>query len=481
MQQIKFGTSGWRGIISDDFTFENVKIVVQAIADFIKQTKTKNKGSLDSNLSVVIGYDTRFLSKEFAQKAAMVLAANNIRAYLSCRDVPTPVIAYYICRQKMQGGINFTASHNPAEYNGIKFSRFSGGPALPEETKIIEKKCVILKKKGIKIKEMPLKEGLEKKLIKYVDLQKIYMRRINQLVDLKMIGKRRPKIIVDLMYGTGRNYLDDILQEAGCRVKRLHDWIDAYFGGHTPEPSFKNMSEAASLIKKEKASLVLGLDGDADRFGIIDADGSFISPNQVLALLLAHLLKTRKWKGVVARSVATSSFVDAIAKKHGIPVRETPVGFKYIGDIMTKEEMIIGGEESGGLTIKGHIPEKDGILACLLIAEMVAYEKKSIKEILKNLYKEFGLFLTDRINFRLTTEKMEQLKKRLKENPPSKFGDLKVSELITIDGFKFVLQDTSWVMIRFSGTEPVVRYYIETNSQSKMRKLTEAGKLLVTK
>ena len=479
MQQIKFGTSGWRGIISDDFTFENVKIVVQAIADYIIKTNIKNRNSARPLPCVIVGYDTRFLSKEFAEKAACILAANNIRAYLAKRDVPTPVIACYICQQKMQGGVNFTASHNPAEYNGIKFSRLSGGPALPEETKKIEEKCLHIKNRGFKIKEMHLKEGLEKRLIKYVEPRGIYIRRIKELVDLEVIRKKRLKVVVDLMYGTGRDYLDALLEEAGCKVKRLHNWPDAYFGGHQPEPSFENMSEAISHIKKEKVSLGLGLDGDADRFGIIDSDGTFISPNQVLALLLSHLLKRRKWKGVVARSVATSSFVDAVAREYGIPVRETPVGFKYIGDIMTNEKMIIGGEESGGLTIKGHVPEKDGILTCLLIAEMVAYEGKSLKKILEGLYKRVGLFLTDRINLRLTVNKMQALKKRLKENPPSKIGDLKVSKLITIDGFKFILEDASWVMIRFSGTEPVVRYYIETNSNAKLKKLKEVGKEII--
>ena len=474
MQKIKFGTSGWRAVISDEFTYENVKIVTQAIAEHIKSLKSKR-----SVCSVIVGYDTRFLSEDFALTTSRVLAANGIRVLLTKRDVPTPVIAYEIIRRKLDGGINFTASHNPAEYNGIKFSSDWGGPALPRTTGDIEKRCRSLIINRKLPKEMPLAEGIKKGLIQYIEPRLTYIKRLKQLVDLKAIKKAKLKFIVDLMYGTGRGYLDSILFETGCKGKVLHDWRDVLFGGSSPEPALKNLTELLNVMKKDKYNIGLGVDGDADRFGIIDSDGSFISPNQVLALLTDYLIKTRNSRGMVARSVMTSSFVDAVARKHGIEVRETPVGFKYIGDILVNEDMIIGGEESGGLTVGGHIPEKDGILACLLMAEMVAVEKKSIRKILQDLYKQVGTFLSDRINVRLTPERMEKLKSRLKNNPPDKIAGLKVKELITIDGFKFILDDNSWTGIRLSGTEPVVRIYVESNTKAKIAKLKGAAEKLV--
>ena len=492
MKKIKFGTSGWRAVISDEFTYKNVKIVTQAIADHVKdslafrvQRSGKRKQNLSSNNErsvpgIIIGYDTRFLSEEFAQIAAEILAGNGIKVFLTKRDVPTPVIAYEIMRRKLNGGINFTASHNPPEYNGIKFSSAWGGPALPQATQDIEKRCQSLISNRNLPKEISLNEGIKKGLIQYIDPRSLYIQRLKDLVDLNAIKKSKLKVIVDVMYGTGRDYLDTILMKAGCKVKILHDWRDVLFGETAPEPSLKNLAELLAIIKHNKYAIGLGTDGDADRFGIVDSDGTFISPNQVLALLTNYLIQQKKWRGVVARSVMTSSFIDAIANKYGIEVRETPVGFKYIGEILVNEDMIIGGEESGGLTIKGHIPEKDGILACLLMTEMVAVQKKSIKKILENLYKKVGTFLSDRINFRISPERMEQLKEKLKNNPPNEIAGAKVKELITIDGFKFILADNSWVGIRLSGTEPVVRVYVESSSKKKIEKLKKsAGKLVM--
>jgi len=272
-----------------------------------------------------------------------------------------------------------------------------------------------------------------------------------------------------------------LLKEAGVKIHLLHNWRDVLFGGRPPEPSYENIPELVSIVKKEKCHLGLGTDGDADRFGIIDEKGNYIQPGHVIALLLAHLQKTRKWQGVVARSVMTTNFIDAIAQKYGVTVRETPVGFKYIGNILVKEDLIIGGEESGGLTVHGHVPEKDGILACLLVAEMVAYQKKPLSRILADLYKEVGVFLFERINFHVTTDRMAELKQALKENPPAYIAGIKVRKIVTIDGFKFILEDGSWVGLRLSGTEPVIRYYAEANSQAKLKKLISAGKNLVHK
>ncbi|MFH1239160.1 MAG: phosphoglucomutase/phosphomannomutase family protein [bacterium] len=475
---IKFGTSGWRAIISDEFTYRNVRIVTQAIADHLKDTsKVKSQ---NSTLKVIVGFDPRFLSPEFARTSAQVLAASGIKVLLCQRDVPTPTVAYEIMRQKLDGGINFTASHNPSEYNGLKFSSSWGGPALPATTSDIEKRCQALIRRYEPIGEISLDEGKKRGLIQEIDPRNSYIKRIKELVDLGAIKKARLKVVADVMYGTGRDYLDTILKEAGCKVKVLHNWRDVLFGGMSPEPALKNLKEMLGIMKAEKYNLGLGIDGDADRFGIVDSDGTFIPPNQVLALLADYLIISRGWGGVVARSVMTSSFVDAVANKYGVTVRETPVGFKYISGILVNEDMIIGGEESGGLTIKGHVPEKDGILACLLMAEMVAVRKKNIREILKDLYKEVGTFLSDRINLRVSAEKMEQLKTGLKNNPPAEIAGLKVKTLVTIDGFKFMLEDNSWVGIRLSGTEPVVRVYVDSNSPAKMAKLKKAAEKLVS-
>jgi len=473
MVKIKFGTAGWRAVISDEFTMGNVRLVTQAIANYIKEQETNGKHQ------AVVGYDTRFMSENFAKVSSRVLAANGIKASVTIRDVPTPAFAYEILGRRASGGINFTASHNPPEYNGIKFSPSWGGPALPETTSAIEKSCALLMEGKSSVRDIPWEEGKEKGLIEYVDPRPKYIKRISELVNLEGIKKAKLKIAVDLMYGTGRDYLDAILKQAGCEVIVLHNWRDVLFGGYPPEPSFAYLGELVKKVGEENCDLGLATDGDSDRFGIVDSDGTFISPNQVLALLLNHLVKTRNWKGLVVRSVMTTSFVDAIAGIHGIGVKETPVGFKYIAEVMQDSEMVIGGEESGGLTIHGHIPEKDGILACLLIAEMVAFEGKSIGEILADLYKKVGLFLSERINFHLKEDKMEDLKARLGKDLPKKIAGLKVERVVNLDGLKFLLADGSWLGIRLSGTEPVARLYVEAHGTEKLEKLKEAGKELI--
>jgi len=472
MVNIRFGTAGWRAIISDEFTIDNVRLVTQAIANYIK----KERGG---GYEVLVGYDTRFMSENFARVSSCVLAANGIKALLTVRDIPTPALAYEILRRKAKGAINFTASHNPPEYNGIKFSPSTGGPALPETTIAIEKNCSLLMEGKSSVKDIPWEEGKDRGLIEYIDPQLEYIKRINELVNLEEMKRAKLRIAIDLMYGTGRDYLDAILKEVGCEVTVIHNWRDVLFGGFPPEPSLSYLEELVQTVKKEDCDLGLAIDGDSDRFGIVDSDGTFIPPNQVLALLLDHLVKTRGWKGVVARSVMTTSFVDAIASHYGIRVKETPVGFKYIAQVMLEDNMVIGGEESGGLTIRGHIPEKDGILACLLIAEMVAFAGKSIGEILDDLHKKVGLFLNERINFHLSEKEMERFKAKLKKSLPQEISGLKVERIVNLDGLKFILADGSWLGIRLSGTEPVVRLYIEAHGEGELERLREAGRRLI--
>jgi len=469
--KIKFGTSGWRGVIAEDFTFERVRIVVQAIADHLTAQGLKDKG-------VVVGYDTRFLSERFAAESVRVFAANGIRSFLSNRDVPTPAVAFDIIRRKAAGGINFTASHNPPEYNGLKFSPAWGGPALPETTKDIETRANALLDRN-SINAMPLVEAKQKGLVEDADLRKIYLDDLRKKIDLEAIKKAKLKVAVDLLYGTGRDYLDTVLKDAGCTVTVIHGHRDALFGGRSPEPSEENLFELSATMKKGKFDIGLAVDGDADRFGVMDTDGTYINPNQVLALVLDYLCRSRGWKGGAARSIATSHLVDAVAKKHGIEVYETGVGFKYIGDLLVQGKIIFGGEESAGMTIKDHVPEKDGIIACMLVAEMVSQEKRPIKELLKRLYKEVGTILNDRVNIRLTEVNQKLVAERLAQ-PLTELGGLRVKgKKATADGTKYMLDDDSWVLMRASGTEPVVRIYVEAESEAKIQNLIEAGKKFI--
>ncbi|MFC1566599.1 phosphoglucomutase/phosphomannomutase family protein [bacterium] len=469
---IKFGTSGWRAIIADEFTYQNVGIVSQAIADYLNKTRMKSK-------EIVVGYDTRFMSFDFAKHSSQVLAANGFVALLSDESVPTPTISYEIIRRKACGGINITASHNPPEYNGIKFSPSWGGPALPETTKKIELNCNIISKNSKKVKIIDFDEAVKKKKIKVLSFKKAYLNRLSQLVDMEVIKKSKIKVAVDVMNGAGIGYFNELFDKYKINYQLFNTNRDCMFGGHHPEPNKEHLSEIANLVKKKKFDIGIATDGDADRFGIIDKDGSFITPNEIIAVLLNHLVKTRKWKGICARSVMTTSLIDAVAKKWNVKLKETPVGFKYIGDILINEPFIVGGEESGGLSIRGHVPEKDGLIACLLAVEVMAIEKKSIKQILKELYKEVGYYETARENFRLNKKQMHALKKRLKGEKPQTLAGKKVTEVVTLDGYKFVLESGEWIGIRLSGTEPVVRCYVDAHSNAGMKKLLNAGKKLV--
>ncbi len=470
MTRIAFGTSGWRGIIADDFTFRNVKVVSQAIADYLKASGEADKG-------VIIGRDTRFMGRLFTEKAAQVLAGSGIKALLCDRDVPTPVIAFEILRRAAAGGINFTASHNPPEYNGIKFSPSWGGPALPETTKEIERLANAMMGQG-GYSEISLEEARQRGLLELIDPRKSYLSALEQKIDfeaLKSIGK----LALNPLYGTARGYLDAPLKERSVSYTIINDHLDPYFGGQPPEPSEAHIPDFISLVKSDPAiSLGLATDGDADRFGIIDADGSFIEPNYIIALLLDYLIRVRKISGGVARSVATSHFVDAVAKKHGVPVYETPVGFKYIGELITQDKIVIGGEESAGLTIKGHVPEKDGILACFLVAEMVAREGKTVRELLEQMYDKVGRFITRRDNLKLSPE-LEAAYPTKVAAVPKEIAGTKVKDVVTVDGVKLILEDGSWILFRKSGTEPVVRLYGEASTEARLTEVMAAGKSFI--
>ncbi|GHT61134.1 phosphoglucomutase [Endomicrobiia bacterium] len=470
---IKFGTSGWRGIIAEEFTYDNVAIVTQAIANLINEEHRKTA------VSVIVGYDTRFMSENFAKTASEILVGNGIKVLLCNRDTPTPVIAYNVINSKLAGGINFTASHNLYKYNGLKYSSKWGGAALPETTQKIEKYCALIQ--GINIKFIPFDLAVKRKLIEIYNPRPVYMKKIKELVDFKALRKSKIKAATDVLHGTGNNYLDALLEDAGICNVTINKNRDTMFGGGAPEPSEKNLTELARLVKQGPYKLGLSVDGDADRFGVIDSDGTFITPNQAIPVLLYHLNKTRGWTGIVAKTVMTTHLVNKLAAKIGVDVVETPVGFRYIGDIMVNnpDKFIIGGEESGGLTIRGHIPEKDGILACLLVVEAVVMSKKSIAELLKDVKKLTGEVLTSRLNFSLPRQTFQAFRDTLKNKTCKSIAGMKIQKRITIDGDKFILDDNTWIGFRLSGTEPVVRIYAESDSQTKLNKILKAGKAFI--
>jgi len=464
---IKFGTSGWRAIMAEEFTFANVRRVVQAIATHLKQT--------EPGKPVVVGYDPRFLSPEFAQTTAEILAKNGLSVLLSKAVVPTPTVAFQVMHHKAAGSINFTASHNPAAYNGLKFNMSNGAPSSSEVTHAIEDLVI----SSTQLVAAVAEGEANTKLIKRFDPKPAYMAKLKKIINVKALKKSKMKIGVDALYGAGMGYVDEFLREAGCKPTVLHAWRDVTFGGMSPEPAEEQLKELVKTMRKEKLVMGLATDGDADRFGIVDTDGTLLAPNDILPIVLQHLVKTRGWKGLVVRSVMTSHFIDAVAKHYGLEIKETPVGFKYIAEAMQAGGFLMGGEESGGMTIQGHVPEKDGILACLLMAEVRAVEKKSFKDILKDLRKLVGPYYSDRVNLHLPEATMQAVRQRMSTLTPNKIEHLNVKKIVRLDGFKFIFDDDSWMGIRLSGTEPVVRLYLEAHSTKKLEDLKKIGTRLI--
>jgi len=466
MSNIKFGTSGWRAIIAEDFTFENVRLATAAVAEFLRKARPQPK--------LIVGYDTRFQAVAFAWECAELLSAREVQVFYCQSPTPTPAISYEILRRQTDGGINFTASHNPGEYCGLKFSTPDGAPALPEVTQKIESNIEQLRRQKPVYDEWTPNP----RLIEKIDPTSEYLKMLGSKVDLELIRRSGINISYDPLYGTARGYLDKILMDWDIPVRTIHNYRDVLFGGRPPEPSEENLADLREDLSQSHSKLGLATDGDADRFGILDANGDFILPNQIIALLFDYLLETRGWSGGAARSVATSHFMDAVARAQGRKLYETPVGFKYIGELIKEDKIIIGGEESAGLTIKGHVPEKDGILACLLVTEMVARRGQSLHQQLEELQKKLGYFFTIRLNLHLSPELKEKLKSRL-ENPPTRLGKKQVAELNRMDGLKMIFEDGTWVLLRLSGTEPVARCYVEAHSQKALDHLTQLARQFI--
>ena len=466
MAIIKFGTSGWRAIIADDFTFANVRLATEAIGRYVKRG--------NSSPVLLVGYDTRFASEHFGREVARVLSSQNIRARLCSQAVPTPAVAFTIVREKLDGAINITASHNPGEYNGLKFSTSDGAPALPEVTSEIEKKIVQLQQSNWEFSAKP-----NDMLIETVDIGPAYLRDLATKVDLKKIRDANLSLAYDALHGSGGGYLDGLLRQDNIPVMVLHATRDVYFGGHHPEPADEQLGELKAAMKKNWLRLGLATDGDADRFGVLDEGGEFIYPNELISMLLDYLIESRGWPGGVARTVATTHLIDRVARLHKREVLETPVGFKYIGEYIKEGRIVLGGEESAGLSIRGHVPEKDGILACLLITEMLASRGKSLKNQLKDLFSKVGEVYNRRLNVKLDPAISAQVRQKIASDV-HEFHGRRVLGQNRVDGLKLLFEDGSWVLMRASGTEPVVRYYAESTSQADLDRLLEYGKQWIT-
>jgi phosphoglucomutase len=456
---IKFGTSGWRAIIAEEFTVANVRKAVSGIARYVASKKA-------SGARVIVGRDPRYMGERFVAIAAEVLGFFGVQPLVIAEPAPTPAISYEVIRAKADGAINFTASHNPPEYSGIKFSTPDGAPALPEATSAIE---ALIAGNG------DISGGPAKAAPQSIDPKPAYLARLKEIVDLELIRASGLKVVFDPLWGAARGYSDELLREAGIPVSTVHDVRDVLFGGHAPEPEDHLLNEMRQQMKATGARIGVATDGDADRFGIVDEDGAFIQPNYIIAVLFDYLVESRGWKNGVAKSVSTTNMINALAEHHNVPLYETPVGFKYIGELIKQDKIAIGGEESAGLSIRHHVPEKDGVLAGLLCCEAVARRKTSIGAQIKDLFGKVGSFYARRENFSLTPEVKAKFTSKMKSDPAELSG-LKVKQLVRSDGLKVVLEDGSWVCYRVSGTEPVVRIYSEAKSEQDLARLAAAAK-----
>lgn len=449
--------------MGEEFTFQNVRLVIQAAANYLSKKYSGKK------VSVVVNYDTRFLSDRFAFEAAKILSHNMIHVYLSDRDAPSQAQALQIIKRGAQAGFNFTASFNPPEYNGLKFNTETGAPALSEVTEKIEEELDLLTTEYSFCPLYPNEEFIEK-----IDLQRDYLSFIQNKIDFNIIRKSKIKVAVDLLYGTSREYLDEIFEENNVPVEEIHGYVDPYFGGIAPSCSEENMKELKAFVKEKGCQIGIATDADGDRFGILDEKGNFVIQNLIVSLVLDYLVTKKKWRGGVARSVATTHLVDRIAREYDLPIYRTPVGFKYIADLFLKKKIMFGAEESACMAIKDHLPEKDGIFAGLLVVEMMATMGKTLTEMIADLFDKYGKRVGQQKNIPLTAER-EKILMELKQNPPEKLGDREVLDSLFTDGVKFNFSEDDWLLLRPSGTEPLVRCYAEAGSRKEVDVLMQKG------
>lgn len=467
LKNINFGTDGWRSTVDEDFNEENVLLVSRGISRYLAETGNSNKGC-------VVAYDTRKGSKELAYLIAGVLVENGIDAYLMETFSPTPVAAYAVKKLESAGAVMITASHNPPDYNGIKFIPDYAGPATVDITSNIEDKI-----KGIAEKGYSPVSGVSIGRLEVIDVSTDYIKHLLELLDYESSDISGLKVAFDPMYGAGQNVMLRALHYIDCKTVPLHCYVDPEFGGMLPEPVEENLKECKKALLDNKGDLGIALDGDADRFGLIDSKGIYLSPNEAMTLILWYMMSVKEMRGKVARTVATTHMLDKIAEKYGCESIETPVGFKYIGEAMRSGDVILGGEESGGLSIAGHIPEKDGLLADLMLIKIAAHFRKPLSEVLREIYNELGTCYGERIDLSIPEESKHDILERLMENPPAKLGGENVAEVKTRDGVKIVTDKGNWILFRASGTEPLMRIYIEADSKESFDNIRKSSLIII--
>lgn len=465
---IKFGTDGWRAVIAEDFTFDNVRVCAQAVADYLKSEALDNRG-------LVIGYDNRFASEDFAAASAEVAAANGIKVYLCQEATPTQVTSYTVLSRNAGGGIMITASHNPGRWNGFKYKEQTGCSASTRVIAELEKHIYRIQSEN-NVDRMPLVQALESGTVERIDPYPAYYRQIEKLVDLGRLRDSGLKIMVDSMYGSGAGYFRKILSGGTAEIIEIHGERNPAFPGLQPEPIAPNLGALIGKIKDEGADVGLATDGDADRIGVVDERGRFLTTLEVFALLALYLLDARGERGAIVKTITTTSMLYRLGEIYGVPVHETSVGFKYVAPVMVAEDALIGGEESGGFGFRGHIPERDGILAGLLFLDFMVREQKSPSQLLDYLFSKVGPHHYDRKDVDFPAGERGSIIDRLSKTNPPDIDGTPVAQIDAGDGFRFLMEDGSWLLIRFSGTEPIMRVYSESDSPDRVQRFIVAGR-----
>ncbi len=476
---IHFGTDGWRAVISDTFTFNNLRMLTQAIADAVASEtwdKSGNGGAVPDPKKFVVGYDTRFLSDRYAGDVARVLAANGFTVFLAQSDAPTPAISFAVKSLNAVAGVMITASHNAPRYNGVKLKAAYGGSALPEQCHRVEVYLNDNEERARGPNLIDFEVARKKKLIQKFNPLPAYFEQLRKIIDCDVIAENPQRFVVDSMHGSGRGVIKAFLQGSGCEITEIRSEMNPGFGGVHPEPIAKNLGALAGAIGAGMGNFGVATDGDADRIGAMDERGNFVDPHKIMALALSYLVEKRKWSGAVVRTVSTTRMIDRLCKRYGLKLIETPVGFNHIADYMMSEDVLIGGEESGGISFKGHIPEGDGPVMGLLLVEILAASNKTLFSMVNELLSEVGPAVYERKDLRLLhpvakTEMTDLLIKKA----PAAIGGQKVSEIGIIDGVKYILADDSWLLIRPSGTEPVLRVYAEGRNNEMVKSLLGYG------
>lgn len=467
---ITFGTDGWRAVISDTFTFDNLRLVAQAIADYVWEISERKQPE------VVVGFDTRFLSDRYAQEVARVMAGNALIAYLTRADVPTPTLAYAVVEKKAEAGVMITASHNPPRYNGVKLKSAAGCSALPEEARAVEALLERNQREARGPNLMDYQVALRQGLIRRFDPAWPYYQHLATLVDLDLISSGELRLVADAMYGSARGVFRDLLSRTRCRLSEIRGEMNPGFGGIHPEPIAAYLHALVAAVQAEHAQVGLATDGDGDRIGAVDALGNFVDPHTIFSLALCYLVEKKGLRGSVVKTVSTTRMVDRLAARYGLPVHETPVGFNYIAEHILNDDVLIGGEESGGITIKGHIPVGDGILMGLLLLEIMASARAPLHELVADLQREVGPAHYARHDYPLHRPvPKKEMTARLTQQPPAELAGETVVQVSALDGVKYLLADDSWLLIRPSGTEPVLRVYAEGRSPEQVAALLAYG------